>query len=580
MRTSSPGAADADVVVVGAGPVGLSVALQLGREGAKVRVLERRPTHSHLPRAHVANSRSMEIFRGWGLSEELRADALPREMTQAFGWVTTLRSEEFARLENVDEALRDRITPEPLCSCPQDRIEYRLREAIASLPSVSLELGREVVGYGEMPGGAEVEVRHDDGTAEHVRARYLVAADGGRSPMRTMVGVDVASMASVRRSLSIYFRADLSQYTRLRPFILWFVHNEQTQGITITVDGVDRWVYVHEVDPSAAVDQFSEGYCLDKIRAAVGVPDLTPDIRARQIWDQDMAVAQTFRVGPLFFAGDSAHRFPPAGGFGMNTGLQDSHNLGWKMALVLSGRADESLLDTYEGERRPVAMTNAEQSMINARALAQSDAMLNQPETLRLLALPEGAGLRAGVADGVGQHSALFHALGQMFGYAYEGPAVVPDGTPPQPSTIDTYVPTARPGARAPHVWLQDQAGERVTTIDVVAGGFTILADTAAEPWIQASLTATDAFSVDVKAYAIAGEGSAGLVDAGTPGTWRRTYEVEEGGAVLVRPDGHVVARWRTLPSDPGAEVTTAMSLLLGVPASQDDQAGTAAARH
>jgi putative polyketide hydroxylase len=572
---STPAAADVDVIVVGAGPVGLSTALQLGRAGASVRVLERRPTHSHLPRAHVVNSRSMEIFRGWGITGGLRADALPSEMARAFAWVTSMRGKEFARIENIADEILDRHTPELLCSCPQDRVEYRLREAIASLPSVSVDLGHQVVGYQELRDGAAVRVHRADGSAEQVRARYVVAADGGRSPLRAMAGVEAVTMTSVRRMLSIYFHAELSQYTRRRPFILWFVHNEQTQGITITVDGIDRWVYSREVDLDATVGQFSDEYCLELVRAAVGVPDLEPDIRARQVWDQDMAVARAFRVGPLFFAGDSAHRFPPTGGFGMNTGLQDSHNLGWKMALVLSGLADESLLDTYESERRPVAMINARQSMVNAEQLVEGDAMLNRPDTLRLLTLPEGAELRAGLAAGIRRHSTMFHALGQMFGYAYEGPGIIDDGSPPLPPTIETYVPTARPGARAPHVWLGDGDGRRVTTVDLVADGFTILADTTAEPWRTAATAATATFCVGVKTFAIAPTAPGELVDVGDPGTWRETYQLEESGAVLVRPDGHVLARWRALPDDPAHEVASALSALLRATATQPERVGS-----
>ena len=553
---------DLDVLIVGAGPVGLATALQLARSGARVRLLDRQPGHVSLPRAHVVNGRTMELFRSWGIADQVREAGLPIELAQSFGWVTEVRGDEFALIEYIDRETAERYSPETLCSCAQDLVEQALRDAAG----VTVEYGHEVVGYRAVADAGrtvgEVDVRGPDGVVGTVRARFVVAADGASSPLRRLAGVQMDRSVPLARRVHTYFHADLTPYTRNRSHILWFIHNVATQGVLIPLDPRSRWVYGIDLPTGETADDYGEERFLALIRAAVGDTDLEIDQRARMVWTMEMAVAERFRVGPLLLVGDAAHRFPPTGGFGMNSGIQDSHNLAWKLDLVLRGLAEDSLLDTYEAERRPVAVVNANQSTANAEQQIKADAFLNSPETLALLAAPEGAALRADIAENVATLREQFHSLGQQFGHVYRSTAVVDDGSVIPESTIADYRPTAGPGARAPHARLRrnDDPAATVSTVELVTGAWSLLAVGDPTTWSQAAKAVPE---LPVTVWGIhPTEGD--LTDATEAGHWQDLYELADGGAVLIRPDGHVLARWRQPPADPAEALINAFSHVLG----------------
>ncbi|ONI79085.1 hypothetical protein BWI15_00105 [Kribbella sp. ALI-6-A] len=560
-----------DVVVVGAGPVGLCTALQLGRAGVKIRVLERRTAMSDQPRAHVVNARTMELFRAWGIANGVREDGLPTALSSSFGWVTDMSKDEFGRLDYIDETTAEIYSPERLVSVAQDRVETRLLEALRAYGGqVSLELGRTVVGFRLVAGGAELDVRDHDGREETITTRYVVGADGASGQLRTMAGIDIQRSLPLARRLNIYFHADLTPVTRMRPNILWFVNNVQTQGIMIAMDGHTRWVYSVAMSDRETAEDYDSERCRALVRAAVGIPDLKPNIRSTMPWKVDMAVADRFRAGPLFLVGDAAHRFPPDGGFGMNSGIQDAHNLAWKLDLVLRGLAEDSLLDTYEAERRPVAVFNAEQCMINAKRQQEASAQFAAPEVLALLAAPEGEQFRIQMAAGLGELREEFHSLGQQFGHVYRSAALVDDGSPRRDSTITEYRRTARPGARAPHARVQGADGRVISTIELTTGGWTLLTAGDAGPWTAAARAGGDKRQLSIRVHAIwpeppvSGLNFGDFADATDPGNWREVYELTTGGAVLVRPDGHVAARWVSRPQDPDQAVADVLDIVLG----------------
>jgi putative polyketide hydroxylase len=314
-----------------------------------------------------------------------------------------------------------------------------------------------------------------------------------------------------------------------------------------------------ELAPGEEVADYSRDRCRDLIRLAVGDPELEPDIIATFLWAIDMAMAERFAAPPLFLAGDAAHQFPPMGGFGMNSGIQDAHNLTWKLAAVLRDGASPGLLDSYDAERRPVAVYNAEQCMENARQQQEAAALMSSPEVLALLASDAGEELRAQFNAGVQLQKPEFHSQGQQFGYVYSSAAIVSDGTTAPASTIADYYATASPGARLPHLRLLDGDGAKVSTIDLAGDRWTLLVAGPAAAWQPVNDAKHNLSGLQVVAV-----GAGTDWPEATPGAFRAAYELDEGGAALIRPDGHVAARWRSLPRDPAAELARVAGQVLG----------------
>jgi 2-polyprenyl-6-methoxyphenol hydroxylase-like FAD-dependent oxidoreductase len=546
-----------EVAVVGAGPVGLSAALQLARRGIGVEVLEQRTTPSDLPRAHVVNARTMELFRQWGVADAVRAKGLPAHLSTSFGWLSSLAGQEIATLDYIDEDSAELSSSERLCSCPQDLIEEVLREALTAQPAATLTYGAEVTGYGTANGGATLTIRQG-GETRRLAVRYVIGADGARSRTRELGGIGLERSLPLGRRVNIYFRSDLTAITRGRPHILWTIMSADTQGIFIALDGASRWVYSVELAPGEEVADYPRERCTDLVRLAVGDPGLEPEILATFLWRIDMAMAERFAAPPLFLAGDAAHQFPPMGGFGMNSGIQDTHNLAWKLAAVLRDGASPSLLDTYDAERRPVAVYNAGQCMENAQQQQEAAALMSSPGVLALLASDEGEELRSQFAAGVQLQKPEFHSQGQQFGYVYSSAAIVGDGTTVPVSTIADYYATASPGARLPHLRLLDGEGARVSTVEIAGERWTLLVAGPASAW------ETDNGKHMLSDLNIVAVGAGAGWSEATPGAFRTAYELGEGGAVLVRPDGHVAARWRSLPHDPAAELARVAGQVLG----------------
>ncbi|MFC5500884.1 FAD-dependent oxidoreductase [Lysinimonas soli] len=560
MTSTSP-TTSFDVAIVGAGPVGVSAAIDLARRGRRVIVLERRAAPSDQPRAHVVNARTMEIFRGWGVADAIKREGLHPELARGFSWLTSMSSDALATLDYVDEATAERHSPERLCSCPQDLIESVLLQRLAEEPTATVRFDHEVTAIEQRAGGVDLTVRAAD-DEEVVTARFVLGADGANSTVRTLIGAGLSRSDALGRRANIYFHADLSEAARDRPNILWFILSLETSGIFIALNGRDRWVYSVEIDADTDVAaEFTEEYCLELIRTATGVPDLVPEIQSVLPWRVDMAIADHWRVGSVFLIGDAAHQFPPMGGFGMNSGIQDAHNIAWKLDAVLAGTADESLLDSYEDERRDVAVYNANRSMENAKNQQEAAAFMSNPEVLRLLAAAEGDEMRAIFAQGVEQQRAEFHSQGQQFGFVYSGSAIVDDGTPIDESTVTEYVVSTHPGARAPHARLAAHDGRGVSTIDLFDGGWTLLSNGSAQFWAEAAAEASSNTGVLVTPAAVlpVAQGANEYVDE--RGDFAERYALAPGAAVLIRPDGHVAARWQSTPVDAGHALGSALAL-------------------
>jgi len=541
---------EVEVVVVGGGPTGLSAAIALGRLGVSTLLVERRATTSTHPRGHVENGRTMELFRLWGVEKEVRAQGLPYTFLGGVAFMTRMAGIELGRISFAEDSEwlmgPDGKGPAGLSSTPQDRLEPILLARAQACDSVTTRFGWEVTDLTQDDDSVTVTLHDDEGHQDTITARYAFCADGPRSPARERLGVGVEGPGAVGSQLGIYFHADLSETVDANRNALYWLYNPEVQGVIISLDGDRRWhlLFAYDAD-TESIEDFPPERCEQIVRGLVGRDDVDLDVRSVLPWRMRAAVAERFRVERVFLGGDAAHTMPPTGGMGMNTGIGDAHNLAWKLHAVLRGIADPALLDTYETERMPVGRRNTENSLSNARTMVESGLagiLVNDPEGFAAIEEPRGAPIRERMAAAIPGQLEHFSFDGLSFGYAYDSAALVPDGTPETPSGVGDYVPSARPGSRAPHVWLS-RDGEQVSTIDLSDGRMVVLS--ADRGWVDAARAVAQHRAVPLDAFLVGGD-DADLTD--TPGTWAHKYGVGPTGAVLIRPDGHVA--WRCPRAD------------------------------
>lgn len=492
------------VLIVGAGTSGLCASILLSRDGVESLTVERHPGTSIYPRATGINIRTMEILRSLGLEEEVHRASFEAEPRIAFSSVLIEKEPRVSPSFHPDG--RD-VSPVNWTSCSQKELEPILLRAAVSHPQAQVRFGTELLGFEEVGDGITARIR-DRATGEgyEVRCSYLIASDGSKSSIRERLGIGMSGAGVLGHTISVHFSAPLKRHLPRIPNFLQFVQNEDVFGIFIATDGDSRWVFAIPYDPEQgqSPDSFTPQRAAELVRKGAGLPDLEVDVAGIVAWTMQADSAERWRVGNVFLAGDAAHRMTPAGGLGMNTGIQDVHNLCWKLAAVFQGWGGRDLLDTYETERRPVAEYNVGRSAA-------------------LLAGGDSANSRTG--------------LDVDLGFAYASSAIVPDGTGKPQRPDGDYAPVARPGSRAPHQWL-GRGRRRVSLLDIFGPHWTLLSSTRGVAWCQAADVVANEFAVPLRHRMVCREETD---DGGE--AWRELYGIEEGGAVLVRPDGHVA--WR-----------------------------------
>jgi putative polyketide hydroxylase len=528
------------VLIVGGGPVGLTASILLSRLGVRSVLAERHAGTAIHPKARGINARTMEIFRQCGVEDGIRNAGLPPERTGLIVWLRTLAGEEIERrVPTRSSAASAALSPARNCVCAQDDLEPVLRAHAEALGIGTLCFNAEVVACEQDETGVTTKILdRRNGSETGVRAQYVIAADGAQSRLRRQLGVNMIGQEHVYESVNILFEADLSPWTADRPAALYFVEHPKIRATFLTINGVDRWGFL--VNNLAAygydIEEFTQERSADLIRLAVGVPDLNVKVLGVVPWIASAHVADRYRHGRIFLAGDAAHEMPPTGGFGLNTGVQDIHNLAWKLSAVLAGVAKDPLLDTYHDERHPIGRLITEQSLVNTLSMGRVGRRASGPITAR----PE-----------------YLNEQGLIFGATYSSMAVIPDGTVATAvaNSITDYIPSARPGARAPHVWLVRE-GNEVSTIDLFGGGFTLLAGAKGRPWKQAGERSD--LGIDLKCVIVGEDGLRGPLEQ-----WRLAYGIDTSGAVLVRPDGYVAWRAQSLNSDPFTTLRSALDDIL-----------------
>ncbi|MEC9362894.1 MAG: FAD-dependent monooxygenase [Pseudomonadota bacterium] len=604
---------DVDVLVVGAGPVGLTAALLLEKAGLRALVVEQRPGPIGHPAGHVINPRSLEIWRQIDpkLASTILNDSAPIEDLRYVVWCVSLAGAELARIRTVpdtSDALAERFGQSPMrhAHYPQNRLEGTLWRWVRERTRVPLLAGHRCAELRVAEGGviARIEDAQDGAASGTVRARYCLAADGARSDIRRSLGVAMPGPLLMRVA-SIHFKAKLDRLIRARPAVIYWIYNEHIVGPLVRhID--DEWILMSILHPPQKAEHFDEAHWRELIGHALGTRSIDVEVNAIGSWAMTAQVAERFREGPVFLVGDAAHRFPPTGGYGINTGVQDVHNLVWKLKAVIDGRAGDALLDSYEAERKPVAESNCRRSIENqhemdaineAVALRSADmkkahgfmegrAFRSLPEStqLRMAARitrvglrkirwlddpgPRGQKLRTRLRVAADAQKAHFGgAHGVDLGYRYGGALSL--GCPYGESELSRsdleYRPSTVPGMRVPHAWLERggdgaRPAERLSTLDLFDYGALQLWVSPAwrAEWAQALNEAQPMLRFPVHVVAIGAGDDADATP--TDGRWSESSGVGPSGAILVRPDGHVAWRTRALPSDPAAMLTDAFA--------------------
>lgn len=562
---------ETEVAIVGGGPVGLSAAALLGSLGVNTTLIEQNESTSVHPRGHVVNARTMEIFRSLGCAEAVASAGLPPERNAGVTFLSRLNGPDIGVLVTRGILERDRAhqsaSPCLKSSCPQDVLEPILVETARRFPSVNLSFSTELREFTLNADKVRLDCKQRQGGLT-IDARYVIAADGARSFVRERLGIGMTGRGRIGRQLGIYFEADLWSLVEKRPYLLWWVFNAQTCGVLIALDGRRRWTYNFAFDPEKQrVEEFTTERCEAIVRAAIGANDVPIKICSIQPWRMQARLADRFRDGPIFLAGDAVHPLPPTGGQGMNTGIGDVHNLAWKLALVLRGCASVSLLDSYNEERRPVAKTNIDQSVHNAMKMADSGLSgmaTHESHIAKMLEGPDAADAERHIREVIPGLREHFDYIGQTFGHAYASAWIVPDETSPPPFRIEHYDPVARPGHRAPHLWLDGPTG-RLSTIDLTGDGrFVLLTTPEGVEWQAAFADAAAAPRIPSHSCRIGSGGDYTDED----GKFAGAYGIGSRGMVLIRPDGYVAARSAHAVPEPKKFLERVLNnALVGLPA-------------
>ncbi|MBA2650167.1 MAG: FAD-dependent monooxygenase [Legionella sp.] len=349
------------------------------------------------------------------------------------------------------------------------------------------------------------------------------------------------------RSCSVYCEFDISQWTQHRISAGFFFTNPNLLGRSLfTAYGKNRWIVGMHFKPENTKEDFSDEYCNNEIRRVLDIPDLKIKIINKSFWTMTAQIAQQYRHGRIFLVGDAAHRLPPTGGLGMNTGIADAHNLAWKLAFVLKYNASDALLDTYYDERAPIAKRNIEWSTENAKRFFDifKAIQAGDHETLKIKLHEQQKNLNYEGLD---------------LGFIYHSKALKSETSQTISLLPDQYIPTTLPGSRAPHVHLIKD-GKNISTLDLFEKTFVLLISSQGDPWRIAMNQLAKTFSFPITVYEISPHGD--LTDS--ENTWHDIYSISKSGVVLVRPDGHVAWRKKGMVADPKTELEKCLETILG----------------
>ncbi|PER51823.1 FAD-binding monooxygenase [Bacillus thuringiensis] len=510
------------VLIVGGGLSGLASALFLAKHNIEYLLIERHPSTAIHPKAGGLTLRTMELFRELGLEQRIKLAGKALENCRGRIAVHTIAEANKEELEQMratpyrnDEELLQKIEKISLSkqtACYQIILEEMMLQEAKTLGG-QLSFYHELVSFEQNENGVKAKIRNRETEKESViHCDYVIAADGAKSKIREQLGIKTEGRGTIGGYyMNIYFEADLSEFIQGDAFGFSMVLHPEVLGALIPVDNVKKWIYHVAYDPlkGERLEDFTIERCKQIIQIAIGSTNVESEILSVLPWEAAESTAVKFQENRTFLVGDSAHIMPPTGGLGSNTGIQDAHNLAWKLAAVIKGKAKPKLLKTYHEERHSTAkLTTAYASSLLFRAANREEGGLNNMDGLAVIV-----------------------------GYQYCSEAIIDDSVTPH--RMDSIELNGRPGTRAPHLG-GTYEGKKVSILDLFGNNFVLLTRVENSFWAEAAHTVSAKLGINIKGYRVGLRG-----DFIAPeDTFSKLYGIENGGAVLIRPDGFI--GWRS----------------------------------
>ncbi|MEJ3737653.1 FAD-dependent monooxygenase [Bacillus tropicus] len=513
---------DVPVLIVGGGLSGLASALFLAKHNIAYLLIERHPSTAIHPKAGGLTLRTMELFGELGLEQRIKLAGKALENCRgriAVHTIAEANKEELAQMRATqygnDEKLFQKIektSPSKQTACYQIILEEMMLQEAKTLGG-QLSFYHELVSFEQNENGVKVTIRNRETEKESViHCDYVIAADGAKSKIREQLGISTEGRGTIGGYyMNIYFEADLSEFIQGDAFGFSMVLHPEVLGALIPVDNARRWIYHVSYDPlkGERLEDFTIERCKQIIQIAIGSTNVESEIVSVLPWEATESTATKFQDNRVFLVGDSAHIMPPTGGFGSNTGIQDAHNLAWKLAAVIKGKAKPKLLETYHEERYPVSkLTTDYASSLLFRAANREEGSLNNMDGLAV-----------------------------TVGYQYCSEAIIDDSVTPH--RMDSVELNGRPGTRAPH-FIGMYEEKEVSVLDLLGNDFVLLTGAENDSWAESAHTVSAKLGVNIKVYRV---GLSGDFIA-QENVFSELYGLGDGGAVLIRPDGFI--GWRS----------------------------------
>jgi 2,4-dichlorophenol 6-monooxygenase len=584
--TALPERADVEteVLIVGSGPAGASAALFLSTLGVENIMITKYRWTANTPRAHITNQRTMEIFRDVGIEELVRAEATPNDLMGDTVFCTSIAGEELGRIltfgtHPARHADYELASSQLTCDIPQTYLEPILVRN-ATMRGTQSRFSTEYLSHVQDAAGVRVRVLDRlTGFEYSIRAKYLIGADGARSQVAADADLPMEGQMDIAGSMNITFTADIERFVGHRPSVLYWVVQPGSNiggigaGLVRMIRPWNKWLVVWGYDITREPPVIDEVAATQIVRNLLGLPDLAVEITGISLWGNNAQYATRLQRGRVFCVGDAVHKHPPSNGLGSNTSIQDSYNLAWKLAAVLSGQSGPELLETYTAERAPIArqiVLRANKSAAEFGQLfdalgvsgARTEAEMIDMIEERKANTPAGAAKRDAIQAAMEVKNYEFNAHGVEMGQFYESSAVLSEATGRPKARRDAelyYEASTVPGSRLPHAWVGDST-TKISTHDLApVTQFTLLTGITGSAWADAATRVGQRLGLTLETV---------IIGPGQPVTdlyfdWARLRGVAEDGAVLVRPDKHVGWRAHRLAEDPELALFVAMTAML-----------------